>query len=501
MTRVRWNDYGTLTPPPLGTWRPELTVSVVIPARDCQEALERTVASLARQTYPAELVEVVVADDGSRPPIELPGARVVRVGQGWGRGAARQAGQLAATGDVVHWLDADMVLAEDHLEAHLRWHHLIGHAVVIGDTRFVDRPGEEGTRSPYVSRTLESTRMLKDAGPSAYLLHTGASSSVRADLLRAAGGVDPSLNMAEDTELGYRLAQAGAVFIPDPQARGWHVGPSTVMLREKEVHRHNWSYLGDLIPDLRWLRTHPRRTWRVPYVQVVVEATTYEETRATADSALAGTLTDAAVTLVGPWSELTGERHAGLDDPLLDLRLLRHLYAHEPRVSFAGSLPRSVAPAPFALYLPAGWVLGADTLAGLVRLAERDTLGLISVALAEVAGGVEAARLERTAAFARAALHRGPADDLVDEMFGSLWVSGQDHGFTTAEEAEPLSGDPARWRAVAAERARELKAARAEIDRLTAEVARLSARTAAGGREDADGGPLTSLIRHLRSAG
>ncbi|NUR93092.1 MAG: glycosyltransferase, partial [Nonomuraea sp.] len=377
MTRIRHNDYGVLSPPAIGSWTPRLTVSVVIPAYDCHEALERTVAALAGQTYPGELVEIVVADDGSTPPIDLPGARVVRVTDGWGRGAARQAGQLAATGEVIHWLDADMILAPDHLEAHLRWHHLIDHAVVIGDTRFVTAPGEAGTRTEYTAKTLESTRMLKDAGASAYLLHTGASTSVRAELLRAAGGVDVSLNMAEDTELGYRLAQAGAVFIPDPQARAEHVGPSTVMLREKEVHRHNWSYLGDLVPDLRWLRNHPRRNWRVPYVRVVVAATTYEET-----------LADAAVTVVGPWGKLTGERRSSLDDPLLDLRLLDNLYGHEPRVAFAESVPGSAAPTPFLLRLPVGWVPGADTLARLVRLADQEQLGLVSVALAEVDGEV-----------------------------------------------------------------------------------------------------------------
>ncbi|TMR08218.1 glycosyltransferase family 2 protein, partial [Nonomuraea turkmeniaca] len=343
-SRVRHNDYGVLRPPAIGAWQPSLTVSVVIPAYNCAAALGRTVAALARQTYPAELVEVVVADDGSEPeltPLDVPGARVVRVAEGWGRGAARQTGQLAASGAVIHWLDSDMLLAEDHLEAHMRWHHLVDYAVVIGETRFVEAPGEEGAQSEYTRTTLESTRRLKDSGSSAYLLHTGASTSVRADLLRAAGGVDAGLNMAEDTELGYRLAQAGAVFIPDAEAKAWHVGPSTVMLREKEVHRHNWSYLGDLIPDLRWLRNHPRRHWLVPYLRVVVTATTYEQTRASVDSALAGTLTDAAVTLVGPWSKLTGERRANLDDPLLDLRLLHNLYAHEPRVVFAESVPAS----------------------------------------------------------------------------------------------------------------------------------------------------------------
>ncbi|WP_214321510.1 glycosyltransferase [Nonomuraea sediminis] len=494
MTRIRHNDYGPLDPPAIGAWAPSLTVSVVIPAHDCLPDLERTLAVLAAQTYPAELVEVIVADDGSDPPIELPGVRVVRVGRGWGRGAARQAGLDAAAGDVVHWLDADMLLEPDHLEAHLRWHHLLNYAVVIGDTRFAVEEGE--VRPEYTRKTLESTDLLKQAGATAYLLHTGASTSARAHLLRAAGGVDVSLNMAEDTELGYRLAQAGAVFIPDPQARAVHAGPSTVMRREGDVHRHNWSFLGDLVPDLRWLRNHPRRRWLVPYVQVVIEVPptpgAYEQTRAAADSALAGTLTDAAVTLVGPWSKLTDERRASLDEPLLDLRLLRNLYAHEPRVTFAESAPASAAPAPFLLTLPSGWVLGADTLAKLVRQAERGTLGLVSAALTEQEAGVLAARLERTAAYARAALVEAPTDDLVDELFGALWVSGSEYDFAPADEAEPLAGDPAKWRALAAERQEEIKSLRAEVERLTAELD--------GARKPPAKG-LGSLMRHLRSTG
>lgn len=474
--RVRHNDYGPVRPPALGGWEPDKTVTVVVPAYGDQEALDRTLAGLAAQTYPPRLLDVVVADDGSDPPLTLaPTAparsRIVRVTGGWGRGTARQTGALAATGEVIHWLDSDMILAREHIEAHMRWHHLIGYAVVIGDIRFVTSEAfepDEGTVQEYTAKVLESTDMLRDAGTSAYLVHTGATTSVSAALLRAAGGVNAGLNMAEDTELGYRLAQAGAVFIPDREARSWHVGESTVMRREKEVHRHNWSFLGDLIPELRWLRSHPRRQWLVPYVRVVVEATGYEDTRATVDSALAGTVPDVAVTVVGPWGKLTAERHSSLDDPLLDLRLIANLYAHEPRVTLAESAPPTAAPSPFLLTVPSGWSLGAETLAKLVRLADQDVTGLVCAALTETATGVVSARLERTAAYARARHFDGEPDDVVDELFGTLWVGGGELGFT--DEPEAPTGDPAKWRAVAAKRQEEIKALEAEVAELHARL-------------------------------
>ncbi|TMR95800.1 hypothetical protein [Nonomuraea basaltis] len=145
-------------------------------------------------------------------------------------------------------------------------------------------------------------------------------------------------------------------------------------------------------------------------------------------------------------------------------------------------------------------MLGADTLAKLARRADEDLLGLVCAALGESADGVVAARLERTAAFARAALFEGGTDDLVDEMFGSEWVSGGEYGFAVAEEAEPLSGDPAKWRALAQQRLGEIKELRGTVERLQAEVERLSAAepVVERGRR---GGRLRSLIRHLRSAG
>ncbi|MER6171755.1 glycosyltransferase [Streptosporangium sp. NPDC001681] len=532
--RVRQNDYGPLLPPDLGRWEPRLRVSVVIPAYDCQDALDRTLASLAAQTYPAHLMEVVVVDDGSDPPLRVPeitpaGTRLVRVPEGrWGRGWARQTGAEAATGDILHWVDSDMILDREHVEAHLRWHHLLPYAVVMGDVRFTPdgtwpRAGEVlsavqagdaerlfdgSTPHEWRAGVLKETRWLRDAGAGAYRLHSGASTSVPVALLRSAGGVNTALNMGEDTDLGFRLAQAGAVFIPDPQARGWHLGPSTVMLREKEVHRHNWSVLPDLIPDLRWLRTHPRRTWLVPYVHVVVDVggARYEDVRASVDSALAGTLIDVAVTVVGPWARLPAGRHPSLDEPLLDLRLVRNLYAHEPRVLFAEEAPSGSAPAPFRLSFPAGWALGADSLAELVRLAESEGYGLLSAVLDEGATGVRAARLERTAAFARAALVTGGTPDgdidadidgdidgAVHELFGSLWVSAAEFGVTTAGEAEPVAGDPAKWRAESTRWKREAERLRGEVESLRAETERLRAE-AGHPRDERRRGPLRGII-------
>ena len=44
---------------------PELPISIVLPVYDRIEMLRRTMAMLTHQTYPLELIEIIIADDGS----------------------------------------------------------------------------------------------------------------------------------------------------------------------------------------------------------------------------------------------------------------------------------------------------------------------------------------------------------------------------------------------------------------------------------------------------
>ncbi|MGJ6962449.1 glycosyltransferase [Streptosporangium sp. G11] len=514
--RIAGNDYRSLTPPALGSWAPSLRVSVVIPAYGDQEKLDLALAGLAGQTYPAALTEVVVVDNGSSPPLRLPalrpeGTRLI-VCSVPGRAHARNAGLSAATGDVIHWLDSDVVLDRRSVEAHMRWHHAAPYLVVTGYLRFTPA----GLPAPEVVAAADDlAKLFEPAEPHAWLvdlvertdgltanphrafsLHVGGATSVNAALLAVAGPMDTDLILGQDTEMGYRLAQAGAVFVPEPLSRAFHLGPTMRMRDKAPIDRVSHAFVADRIPSYRWLRSHPARQWKVPYVEVVVEpggkpgGYAYDEVRATVDAVLAGTLPDVAVTLTGPWGRVGVEGRAPLKNPDLDLVLIRGHYAHEPRVRFADEVPAALTPhdrpdapgraVPYRLRLPAGWVPGEDTLARLLDLARDEGYGLVSVLLAEGgeetgdAGpgrGVVAARLERAAAFARAAivLEEGEdLDDAVDDTFGVIWVDGETYGFTP--EARPLTGRRGAYR-VRSE-------AEAEVARLTGEAERLRGQVA-----------------------
>ncbi|MEV0716022.1 glycosyltransferase family 2 protein [Asanoa sp. NPDC050611] len=194
--RVVRNDWSTVRVPELAGWRPTRSFSVIIPAYRCHATLDRTLAALSRQTYPAELLEVVVVDDGSDPALTLPPLRpertaLVRVESGWGRANALACGVRHSTGEILHWLDADMVAFPEHVAAQARWHHVLPYAVTLGYERFVDGPwpAPEACLRPealfaggephhYVERYIAQTNQLRMADHLAFRIHVGATAAV-----------------------------------------------------------------------------------------------------------------------------------------------------------------------------------------------------------------------------------------------------------------------------------------------------------------------------------
>jgi GT2 family glycosyltransferase len=454
---VRRNDYGPARP--AGHVNPSRTVSVVVPAYLDQVKLDLTLAALAAQTYPAELMEVVVADDGSEPPLHLPElrperTRIVRTPEGaWGIAAAVDAAIRASEGEVVLRLDSDVIPERGHIESHLRWHHAGDGFVVLGKLVFVDADVErlhpvkvrDAVSSGETRSLFEGLRfdeewqigLVRESGGRiddevrAFITANGATISFARAMHDACGGLDRSMPLGSDTEFGYRMAQLGAVFVPEAEAGAWHLGMSQMKsARKKAGTRFRHQYMAGRVPSLRYLRNRPGLQWRVPYVEVAVEIGEgrLEHVRTTLASVFGGSLPDVSAVLVGPWDDLGNERVAPLDDPMLELRLIREAFGGDPRVSFSEAPRRTAEPTPFRLTLPAGAALEFDGLGALLGHADRQRLGMVELA------GPDGARigvLERTAAVNRA-LRLGLGDDAaaIERVWGAAvepadrWLRG-----------------------------------------------------------------------------
>ncbi len=465
--RVYRNDWSRLKPPAIGSWTPTRSVSVVIPAYNCQESLNLTLASLSRQTYPAELLEVVVADDGSDPALVLPqvhpkNTTIVRVPSGWGRSNALHTGAVNSAGDILHWLDADMVVFPQHVEAQARWHHLASDLVTMGYKRFVNkgwltpedvvRRADEGTLGQafpsevtgphdYIEELINKTNKLRGGDHLNFRAHVGATAALSRDFYLSTGGLNCDLRLGEDTEFGYRLTQAGAVFVPEPAAQSWHMGPSSMMRDGDALRRFNHPYLADLMPHPRWLRQGAQRSWAVPLVTaVVVAAGSLELVRSCVDRLLASDEHDLRVILVGPWDTIADERRSVLVDPLLDPRLIEATYRSEPRVELALAAPDSVYPSPYRLTVPTTVGVGLSTVRKLVAEADRWRTGLLRAVPSKRSPDDPAIELWRTAAVTRAGRSALPGESLVDtvaEIYGQRWVSGSDFDITDLADLAP----------------------------------------------------------------
>jgi GT2 family glycosyltransferase len=207
------------------------TVSVVIPTYDRKSQLRRTLEGLAAQTDVNAEFEVIVVSDGSTdgtddylaspaPPLPVLALRQANAGPA----AARNRGVEAARGDLVLFVDDDVVPAPDLVATHLRRHASPDDdLVVIGP--MCTPPDQQ--LSPWVQWEQDMLYKQYDAmnngeyEATARQFYTGNASVARRHL-REAGGFDPSFRRAEDVELAYRLADRGLKFAFDPDAVVFH---------------------------------------------------------------------------------------------------------------------------------------------------------------------------------------------------------------------------------------------------------------------------------------
>ena len=391
--RARYNEWRTVAPPDGRTARsadafvPSIGVSVVIAYFEAAETLAPVLAALEGQDWPRGLLEVVVVDDGSRPPLARPDSplnlRVVRLeDRGFGLARARNAGARAAAHDILVFLDADIVAAPGLVAAHARWHHAIADALTLGFCRsvaaagidaddirvtgpaalFADRPGDPPWNAHHMAGTGELTARRDDL----FRAVTGNNLGISRAFFEEAGGFDESFERygGEDTEFGYRVQARGGLLVPVRDAAGWHLGRwregRAAKERDAEIQR---GKLANLIPLPGFRNAASGRSYAVPRHVVTIEAgeTAPERVLEVMEDVLGDPVGDLVVRVTVP-----------ADFPAADLAWLESRLAPDPRVWLAPAVPAIDAfpAAPVHLVLPAASPRHSGLISALARALE-----------------------------------------------------------------------------------------------------------------------------------
>jgi cellulose synthase/poly-beta-1,6-N-acetylglucosamine synthase-like glycosyltransferase len=233
-------------------WHGELPrVTLIVPAYDEQEVIERRVANALELDYPHERLQLIVASDGSSDrTAELARAagadRVLNLPRG-GKVAALDAAVREAEGQVLAFSDANAVWRPDALRQLLD--RLADNRVgyVCGQVRFLGGEGgnQEGLywRYEMAVRRLESSLAGVTAG-------NGAIYAVRREAYLE---LDPS--RGQDLSFPFELTKRGWRAVYEPGAIAEERMPPTVEGEFRRKRRMMWG-LWDVM--LRWGMLDPR---------------------------------------------------------------------------------------------------------------------------------------------------------------------------------------------------------------------------------------------------
>lgn len=213
-----------------------MKISVVIPTRDRKSILAACLKALFRQTFPKELYEIIVVDDGSRDgirellePLMVKAPCHVRYFRQERRGpaAARNTGISNACGEIVLFMGDDIIADKDLLKEHAEWHARFGGGAVavlgfvtwapdIRMTPFLEWMEKSGAQFGY--------GRIKDPMDVDYRFFYTANISLKRDDLIRLGLFDEDFPYAayEDIELAFRLRKKGLKIVYDPKAIGYH---------------------------------------------------------------------------------------------------------------------------------------------------------------------------------------------------------------------------------------------------------------------------------------
>ena len=201
----------------------DLSVSVIIPAYNAEPWIGQALESVLALDYPADLMEIMVLDDGSSDATAEAATRALRASPApWcvhtcargGPGRARNLGVKLTSGKWIQFLDADDGLAKNKLSQQIRVAGRAESAVAVVYSTWDTLVLQEGAWIP--ARKARKPIIGKD--PVADLLRSEnfiatGSQLVNRTWFEKVRGFDEGRRCVEDVNLALRIAISGGLFV------------------------------------------------------------------------------------------------------------------------------------------------------------------------------------------------------------------------------------------------------------------------------------------------
>ena len=297
------------------------SVSIIIPVYNQQKLLANTLAALTHQSYPKELTEIIVVDDGSSDEIipvikkykqilNLTYAR--QCDQGFRLSKVRNMGLKMAQNDYIIIFDADILPLPGTVEEYMKFYHASDDAVLLGHRSYVDvstitddliledislikdlpriNPknnvsdcrNEKGESIDWrLPGYLKTDYLKSDTFP--FKKFSGGNISFPKQVIKEAGYFDEEFESwgCEDLEFGYRVYNSGYYFIPVLDVMSLHQEPSYELKSEEPKKNSSYRKIGHGITEKIYSKKcpapgvriyEPGNIFEVPKVSIYIPA-------------------------------------------------------------------------------------------------------------------------------------------------------------------------------------------------------------------------------------
>nr|WP_320015855.1 mycofactocin biosynthesis glycosyltransferase MftF [uncultured Desulfobacter sp.] len=189
-------------------------VSVIIPVRDREKALGRCLESLSALHYPAERLEVIVVDDGSRDNsvgcAKKGGGRVVFSGaDGAGPAAARNRGAAAAKGEILAFIDSDCTASKRWLQELVPLFDDTTLAAVGGKVAGISNASALDRYEDVMSSLCLGDHPRQEGKGADTFYLPSCNLLVKKNIFLSMNGFAPTMQVGEDVDLCWRMRDKG----------------------------------------------------------------------------------------------------------------------------------------------------------------------------------------------------------------------------------------------------------------------------------------------------